>query len=423
MVAAALRVEPVFTFPIVVTIMETSALPPSRAAVWSEINQFTGGGGFRFDIKLVPEKGVVPGPLLRQELVRCVLAEMVLRDHIDTDLSGRDVPPPDWLLYGTLELLDYQAIGRPSEAFSAVFSLGRVLSIDDIFEADPRYMDSVSRMIYRSSCCGLLLMLMEQPNGGGRLTELFKALAVMSDDPATAIARTYPSLTSSGNSLGKWWSLQLASMAQPGMDELLGTRETEQLLAKALVLQLPPLPAAADKKPAGGGGLRKLFGKKKPEATAASADAKKKDAASSPAVETRCPLEEFARVMPRKDRTEIFGRVNLALTQLSLRAHPLYRPVLGEYRTLIKNLTEGKKEKEAAASLARLALLRRTLLHDMQAVEDYMDWFEATQTDGISGAFDEYLRLARELAKPPPPRNDPISRYMDMMEREYQPED
>ena len=41
-----------------------------------------------------------------------------------------------------------------------------------------------------------------------------------------------------------------------------------------------------------------------------------------------------------------------------------------------------------------------------------------------SGAFDDYLRTADELEKPLPPRGDPISRYLDQVEAEYnrQPE-
>lgn len=415
MVASALRLEPVFTFPIVVQIRETSALRPGLPPVWSAVSQTP--DGFRFEVNLVPQNNAVPGPLLRQELVRCILAEMLLRPHAATDLSGKETPPPDWLLHGVLELLDYQALGRPSEAFSTVFRLGRVLSIEDIFAAEPRYMDSVSRMIYRSSCCGLLLMLMEQQNGSKLLADLFKVLALMSGDDATAIARTFPSLSDSGNSLGKWWSLQLATMAQPGMDELLSPHETELELAKALVLELPAEPAVEAKKSGKGGALGKLFGKKKKEA----AEAENKMPVATAGM--TCPLEEYNRVLPRKDRVAILARADLALTQLALRAHPVYRPVLGEYKSIIKSLSAGKKEKEAAASLAALANLRRKLQRDMQGIEDYLDWYEATQAEGISGNFQDYLNAFEELAKPPVPRRDPLSRYLNLMEQEYKPEE
>ncbi len=410
MLTAALGMDPVFTFPVVMQIRETSAIRPGQPAVWSAISQTD--DGFRMEINLVPKNNAVDGPLLRQELVRCLLAEMLLRPHAASDLSGRDTPPPDWLLHGVLELLDYQALGRPSDAFSTVFRLGRVLSIDDIFAADPRFMDSVSSMIYRSSCCGLLLMLMEQKNAGQGVKELFKILALMSGDDATAIARACPDLNLSGNSLGKWWSLQLATMAQPGMDELLSPHETEEQLSRALRMELPPEPTVAAKPRKG---LAKLFGKKKSGTP---------ETEQQPAAVTQtCSLEEYSRVLPRKDRAAILGRVNLALTQMALRAHPLYRPLIGQYQALIKALSDGKKEKEAAATLASLAGLRRTLQRDLQKSEDYLDWYEATQTDGISSAFDGYLRTVEALTRPAAPRRDPLCRYLNLMESEYQPEE
>jgi hypothetical protein len=63
--------------------------------------------------------------------------------------------------------------------------------------------------------------------------------------------------------------------------------------------------------------------------------------------------------------------------------------------------------------------MRQKIERDMQSAEDYLDWFEATQSQGRSSDFDEYLRTAASLAKPPPPRRDPVSRYMNLMESEY----
>jgi hypothetical protein len=412
MVAASLRQEPEFRFPIVVQIRETAALRPSQQPVWSAITQTD--DGFRFEVNIVPQHDAVPGTELRQELVRCILAEILLRPHAGLDLSNKDVPPPDWLLHGVLELLDYQALGSPSEAFSTVFRLGRVLSIDDIFEADPRSMDSVSRMVYRASCCGLILTLMEQQNGSVHFGELCKLLAIMPGDDATAIARTFPKLSNSANSLGKWWSLQLATMAQPGMDELMGPVDTEAQLTRALTLNIPETTtqAAAPGEPKGGA-LRRIFGKKKKE----EAGEQQPAAVTTPAATV--PLEEFARLNGREDRATILAQVDLSLTQLALRAHPLYRPLIAEYRTILANITAGKKMKESAALLSSLTGLRHKLLKDMNAVEDYLNWYEATQIEGSTGAFRDYLKTAEQLRRPPPPRSDPISRYMDLMEQEY----
>lgn len=405
-VAEALQIQTAFVFPIVIQIREAGALLPGRGEVWTTISQTD--DGFRIEVSLVPQRNAVDGPLLRQELVRAVLAELLLRTHGASELSGRDVPPPAWLLHGTLELLDYKALGRQSEGFSAVFRLGHVLSIEDIFDVDPAGMDSVSRTVYRSSCCGLLLMLLERSSGGRNFAELCRLLPVMSGQDTAAIARAYPELNASGNSLGKWWSLQLAAMSQPGMDELLSPQGTDAELTKALTLHLAALPEEEKKAKKG---LPKVFGKRKPE--------EKPAAKPAPGTVEEIPLDQYARAMPRKDREVIFNRVDLALTQLSLRAHPLYRPVVGQYLSLVKELSAGKKQKEAAGVIASLATVRRNLLADMSKLEDYLDWYEATQIESLSGSFHDYLRAATEQDRPPPPRRDPVSRYLNLLESEY----
>lgn len=406
MIMNVLQMRPEFVMPIVIQIREASALAVGRASVWTSIAQM--GDGFRIELNLVPQHNAVDGPLLRQELVRCILAERMLRPHGSADLTGRDTPPPNWILHGLLELLDYQAMGRPSESFSAVFRLGHVMSLEDIFAFQPEGRDSVSRGVYRASACGLLLMLLERSSGGKNFATLCDTVALMPDNDVAAIARAYPELNSSGNSLGKWWSLQLAAMAQPGLDELLSPQQTEKELLQALVLHLPALPETAQKKEKKG--LAKVFAKKKPD---------EKAAPVAPAA-ADCPLEEFTRATTRKDRVEIFNRVELALTQLSLRAHPLFRPVIGRYLALVKDLSEGKKEKEAGRTIASLAAIRRNLLADMSKVEDYLDWHEATQTETPSDRFHDYMRAAEDAERPPAPRRDPFSRYLNLMESEYQ---
>ncbi len=411
MVATALGTGNSFTIPVVIQIREGLALPPGRPSVWTAIAQ--AGEGFRIELNLVPRFGGVDGPLLRQELVRCILAERLLRPHAAQSLAGRDIPPPDWLLHGALELLDYQALGRPSDAFSAVFRLGHVMSLEDIFEADPAGMDSVSRAVYRASCCGLVLMLLERSGMDRRnFNALCDTLALMPSNDTGAIARAYPELNSSGHSLGKWWSLQLAAMSSPGMDELLSPAMTDAELTRALTLHLPALPAEERKERKG---LAKVFGKKKP------ADSPKEPGTPvTAAAAEEFPLTEFSRATSRKDREEIFNRVELGITKLSLRAHPLYRPVLGRYLALVKDLGQGKKQKEAAAHIASLDAMRQQLLKEMRAAEDYLDWHEATQAGTISGDFSDYFRAVRESENPASrARPDPISRYLDLIETEY----
>jgi hypothetical protein len=418
----ALRLPPAFRHPIVVQIRDSGSLRPGTRTVWSEISEIP--GGFRLEINVVPENKVVPGDLWREEIVRCLLAEIILRDRSGSDLSGSDAPPPDWLLHGTLELLSYQATGRPSEAFASVFRLGHVLPLEDIFRAEPRGMDTVSRSIYRASCCGLLQMLLEQPNGSASMAALLPALASAGDDPSSAIARSFPALTASGNSLPKWWALQLATMAQPGADEILSPKESDAALSTALVFLLPADPNAASKpSPKPQGRLKRLFSRKKSAADPQPANPPAPATASTESPDSSdrsLPFSSWPDVLKRKDRAAILSRTSLALTKLSVRAHPLYRPIIADYLAVIKDLESGKHLKDLPVRLGKTNATAASLRAELSRIEDYLDWFEATQQEEQGDEFRDYLRAEDELKRPPPPRNDPISRYLDEVAREFE---
>ncbi len=396
-------------YPIVLQIREPLASgTDQRPPVWTTISQVE--GGFRIEINLVPRRQAVPGPLLQENLVRAILADQVLKGKAGRDLTGTTPPPPDWLLHGTLALMDYRQLGRMSRTFSRIFQLGRVLSVQDILNADPVGMDSVSLTIYRVSCGGLLMMLVEQPKGPEQLARLLPALAQEGTDPGLLIERAFPALTGSANSLSKWWSLQIAALSQPGLDEVQKPDETEQQLAGALILRYAQ-PAPAEKRP---NALKRLFTPDKAAPPAAAAGAPE---AAEPLV--TCGIEDFARVLALPEPAPVFNQVELALTRLMLRAHPIYRPIIQEYQDLVRGLAKGKAGKSLPATLQRLATTRQKLAVTLRGIEDHLDWYEATQSTTPSGAFEDYLQAAGELEKPRPARTDAISRYLDEMEAEY----
>jgi hypothetical protein len=49
-----------------------------------------------------------------------------------------------------------------------------------------------------------------------------------------------------------------------------------------------------------------------------------------------------------------------------------------------------------------------------------MNWFEATQSRGSSGAFTDYLKAAALASEPEQRRRDPISVYLDVLETQFQ---
>lgn len=416
-VLASLRLPDQWVHPIVIEIRDALSLPRDADPVWTSILQIP--GGFRIEVNVAPVRGSVPGLMLREHIVRAVLAEWILRGSESRDLDGVTPPPPDWLLHGTLELLDYREMGRPSDTFSTVFQLGHVLSVDEILNADAGRMDSVSRGIFRASCCGLIMMLQAQPHFSRRMPELLRSLATPGDETAALIFRAFPELSTSANSIGKWWSLQVASLAEPDSSEIRSPQETEQSLAEALVLRFPASPPGASR---GGisAGLRKLFGKRGNRGEKASG-APAEDG-SPPAETVTCDISEVDRYLSRSDRAEILTPVRGALLQCQMRAHPLYSPVIREYQEVISNLIEDRKVRESVEALSRLATVRANLGRNIREIEDFLNWYEVTSLEQPSGLFSEYLRVAGKYdpEHSRSSRNDPITRYMDAMEAELE---
>ena len=51
----------------------------------------------------------------------------------------------------------------------------------------------------------------------------------------------------------------------------------------------------------------------------------------------------------------------------------------------------------------------------MNAIGDYLNWFEATQMERESGAFNDYLKAANQSEVSAPRRRDPLSVYLDAL--------
>jgi len=99
-------------------------------------------------------------------------------------------------------------------------------------------------------------------------------------------------------------------------------------------------------------------------------------------------------------------------------ANPILRPIAREYEQMAALLARGKR-RGIAKRLARLQITREKLSARMSDVDDYMNWFEATQLPARSGVFADYLRAASESQTTGPRRRDPISVYLDALEDQF----
>jgi hypothetical protein len=95
--------------------------------------------------------------------------------------------------------------------------------------------------------------------------------------------------------------------------------------------------------------------------------------------------------------------------------NPVLRPIGREYQEIVALLVRGKR-KAVLKRLSRLDFTRQQLAARMSEIDDYMNWFEATQMNSGSGNFTGYLKAADQSQGPAPRRHDPLSVYVDALE-------
>ncbi|CAN5232194.1 hypothetical protein BH23VER1_BH23VER1_18180 [soil metagenome] len=409
--------------------IQVTPAEPGRGGVRTRLEEIEGAGFVvRIFVGLNQEFSRTD---FRRELLRALVTEQILRPHqrIPPGAAKRKRISPPWLLAGISEALTFRKGARPTDLFESILAGGRLLEVGAIFSGDPAGMDSVSRAVFEASAGALVLMLLDQPEGSDRFNKMIGRLGEARSDGAELLESSFPGLRTSVNSMEKWWSLQVASMAQGSVLEPLGPKESELRLAQALVLHYAE---TFEPEGAGTGGkerkpwsLASLFRRSKGDGKAEAVEPELEDLVFDPedgaAVPTVVPvsreLADFAAVIGRDDREAIVRNNQLALVALEQRAFPPLRPVIAEYLDVFSRIGKGKP-KGLADRIAALEMRRRELVEGQQRVEEYLDWFEATQQTSRSGAFDNYHEALKEIRKDPPRRNDPISRYLDAMEAE-----
>ena len=221
---------------IVVQIKALGPNDPADLAIHGQLGVLDHGG---FHLQLnVPERAGLRPADFRRELLRLLLAERVLRGHREL-AEGRDQIVPAWIHTGVLKALDFKSRARPSAEFAAIFKSGRIYGIEQILDTAPAGLDALSRTIYDTSCCALVLALLDQPEGAMRFSRLLSSFASETKPERELLKQWFPGLAESDTSLNKWWSLQLAQLASPGMAETLDPVASAELLDRALTFLLP----------------------------------------------------------------------------------------------------------------------------------------------------------------------------------------
>jgi len=304
--------------------------------------------------------------LMERELLRAILLEMIYRKEHDVPPGTVLIEPPDWLLDGVLACTP----GRDREPLVEALSLSdNKMSLVEFLGQRPELLDSAGRMLYRAYSFALVRLLVDGPDGSSRLARYIENLSNASIDPLASLKAQFPFLS---GDVEKIWRSNVERLDLAQSHDLLTFAESERRLDELLRAEVPG---------------------------------------------TGKPLDLSGLARHKASATEKTGlnQLSQALLLFAGQANPVLRPVVREYEDIAARLARGKR-RGTAKRLAHLLTIREGLAARMSDIDDYMNWFEATQMRHGSGVFAGYLRAADEPQTPEPRRRDPLSIYLDGLE-------
>jgi hypothetical protein len=329
------------------------------------------GFGIKLQLDLTISKNVDVS-LVERELLRAILLEMVYRNQPHITAGVVLVEPPDWLIDGALALAPRRERGPLIEALG---NTEKSLPLEKFLRQRPGFLDSTGRTLYRAYAFALMQMLLDTKNGGAQLAKYIDHLYDSSNDPLADLTSQFPLLADDAE---KTWQLALNRLKSLQTFRLLTFAESERRLDELLSVKI-----SEPKKPV------KLV-----------------------------RLDELTQHKPSATEKLALDQLKRDLLVLVPQTNPVLRPIGHEYQEIVALLARGKR-RGVPKRLVRLELTRQQLAARMTQLDDYMNWFEATQMNSGSGNFTGYLKAVHQSQLPAQRRRDPLSVYVDALEDQF----
>lgn len=329
------------------------------------------GFGIKLQLDLTISKNLDVS-LVERELLRAILLEMIYRNEPQISAGAVLVEPPDWLIDGVLAL----SPGRErAPLIEALANTDKPLSLERFLRQRPGVLDSTGRTLYRAYSFAFLEMLLDEKKGAARLAQYIDHLSDSSNDPLADLKAQFPLLADNAEGA---WQLAVTRLNSLQTFRLLTFAESNRRLDDLLQIKIsePNEPV-------------KLIG-----------------------------LDELALHKPSASQKMALDQLRRDLLFFVPQANPVLRPIAREYQEIAALLARGKRQK-MAKRLARLEATRQQLASRMSEIDDYMNWFEATQMRTGSGNFTGYLKAVDQSQLPAQRRRDPLSVYVDALEDEF----
>jgi hypothetical protein len=317
---------------------------------------------------------------LQKHIIRAVMLDFLYRDRSAINAGEAYVEAPWWFVCGVIENYRRKDRGIDAGFYRRLVTTNKLPPIEQFL--DGRGLDLGTTAAAFDSACALAFvdMLVGQPDGKNRLAALMRSWPDVHDDRVAALIRMFPGLGDSAESIQKWWTLSLARFSASDRYLGLSAEDTDRELTKLL-----EFPIIVDKK-----------GKTE-----------------------RFAVSQFPQFVKLPGTKDALNRQRAAIVALSTRANAIFRPVLTGYDEIFALLAKGKT-KRVAERIHDVEVYRTTVLHRMSDIEDYLNWYEATQMGGSAKPFESYLSTAKQMESntDKSSNSQAISDYLDLLEEQ-----
>jgi hypothetical protein len=334
------------------------------------------GFGLKLQLDLVIDSSVTR-PEIRRELLRALLLEMIYRAQPNLPAGAAYISPPDWLLEGVPAQQSDLARDRAAAILALPVAAKNVLTLEKFLAQRPELFDAPGRNLHRAYAFALVDLLSHASDGPHRLTQFILGLPGASNDPMAELRIHFLGLFESDDAERKW-QIQIARFSSDQPYQLFTSGETERRLDETLRLKISDRGAAKNYE-----------------------------------------LTHFPIFRKHQSAKKTLAALSHDLEKLATRAHPVYAPIIADYAEITALIGRGKTL-DVPRRLERLTKLRKAITAQMRAIDDYLNWFEATSQARPSGEFADYLQAAERAAQPERAKRDPITVYLDAIETHFE---
>jgi hypothetical protein len=332
------------------------------------------GGASKIQID-VGDTAALKGSEFDLEVYRALFLEFGYR-NVPAKAGKALHQPPAWLVEGLFDDVIAREEGIAVSVYERLINAKDSPDLKAFLKERPEMLDATSHAIYRAKALGLLRALLSTPDGAKHLADYCANLSSLDPSNSAQLLEKFPSLVDTPVMLSKLWTLSLADASAANRVTPLSVQETDRRLNLILEITAPTNPAKPERGTFTG-----------PEALPAVAKSK------------------TGRYLVRQKAEE--------LLRLEIRAHPLIRPIVQEYRIIASELV-AKPKKKLAVRIRKNLQLQRAVVKRASQMEDYLNWFEAAQLSTPSKEFDSAVDSQSNALTFH--RNDAMSRYLDDIE-------